>query len=147
MLDKEVQQFFNQTDRQNPAAKSERGYFRLVISIAESILRMRKKAGLTQAQLATRMGTSRSSIALWETPVYTGYSLQKLYRVAEQLNHTLNIRFVPKVQPPNCIVRSTIGEGGWNLPIGPQVEAYTDNKREAQTTSIKLPASVQGGTL
>jgi transcriptional regulator with XRE-family HTH domain len=146
MFDKEVRQYFDESDRQNPHAKKERKYFRFLISIAENILRMRKAAGMTQQDLAQQMHTSRSSIALWETPVYEGYSLKKLYEIAEHLGHTLDIRFISKSEIPGRTVTKTIGEGGWDQPVGLQLSTYNDNKRGARITSVELIANKQGAS-
>jgi ribosome-binding protein aMBF1 (putative translation factor) len=62
---------------------------RLALMIAEA----RRRAGLSQADLACRMGTSQSTIARLESPSYSGYSLETLFRVATVLGVTLEVRF------------------------------------------------------
>lgn len=63
--------------------------------IARKILRLRTKAGLTQAQLAKLIGTTASVICRLEDADYEGHSLAMLRRIAAALNRRVEIRFVP----------------------------------------------------
>ncbi len=63
--------------------------------IARKIYELRKKAGLTQQQLAERVGTSKSAICRLEDADYEGHSLSMLKRIAEALDKRLEIRFIP----------------------------------------------------
>jgi len=63
--------------------------------IARKIFELRTKAGLTQQQLAARVGTSKSAISRLEDADYEGHSLSMLKRIAEALDRRLEIRFVP----------------------------------------------------
>src|SRR5688572_7329552 len=62
---------------------------------AQEIYRLRTKAGLTQAQLAKRVGTSVSAISRLEDADYDGHSLNVLIRVMAALKHRLDWRTVP----------------------------------------------------
>jgi ribosome-binding protein aMBF1 (putative translation factor) len=62
---------------------------------AQEIYRLRTKAGLTQAQLAKRVGTSVSAISRLEDADYDGHSVNVLVRVLAALNHRLQWRAVP----------------------------------------------------
>ena len=53
------------------------------LSIAEQIARLRKQAGLTQAQLAKKIGTTASAISRYENAEYDRYELRTLRRIAE----------------------------------------------------------------
>ena len=68
--------------------------------VATAIHDLRVAAGLTQRELATRVGTSASVICRLEDADYEGHSLSMLRRVAEALDHQVEIRLtpVPKTQ-------------------------------------------------
>ena len=65
------------------------------IEVAHQLLTLRKRAKLTQSQLALRVGTTQQVIARIESLDYKGHSLTTLARVAEALNKKLEVRFVP----------------------------------------------------
>ena len=62
--------------------------------IARKIFDMRTKAGLSQRELAKRVGTSASAICRLEDGDYEGHSLSLLKRIAEALERRVEIRFV-----------------------------------------------------
>ena len=61
--------------------------------VARMIYDARTKAGLTQEQLAKRVGTSQPVIARLEDADYRGHSLTMLQRIANALNKQLEIHF------------------------------------------------------
>ncbi len=63
--------------------------------VARKIYALRTGAGLTQAELAKLVGTSRSVISRLEDDDYEGHSLAMLRRVAAALDQRVEIRFVP----------------------------------------------------
>ena len=63
--------------------------------IARKIYQLRTKAGLTQQELADRVGTSKSAISLLEDADYEGHSLSMLKRIATALDKRMEIRFLP----------------------------------------------------
>jgi len=63
--------------------------------IARKICQLRIKAGLTQQELADRVGSSKSAICRLEDADYEGHSLSMLKRIAEALDKRLEIRFLP----------------------------------------------------
>lgn len=63
--------------------------------IARKIYELRTRAGLTQQELAARVGTSKSAICRLEDADYAGHSLSMLKRIAEALDKRVEIRFVP----------------------------------------------------
>lgn len=63
--------------------------------VARKIFELRTKAGLTQAQLASLIGTTASVISRLEDADYEGHSLAMLRRIAAALNKRIEIRFVP----------------------------------------------------
>jgi DNA-binding XRE family transcriptional regulator len=62
--------------------------------IARKIYTLRAKAGLTQRQLAKRVGTSASAICRLEDGDYEGHSLAMLRRIAAALDKRVEIRFL-----------------------------------------------------
>lgn len=77
--------------------KREEEYEEEVINaeIARKIHDLRTKAGLTQQELADRVGTSKSAICRLEDADYEGHSLSMLKRIAEALDKRVEIRFLP----------------------------------------------------
>jgi DNA-binding XRE family transcriptional regulator len=64
--------------------------------VARKIYEIRIKAGLTQAALAKRIGTSASAISRLESADYEGHSLAMLNRIAAALDRRIEIRFLPR---------------------------------------------------
>ena len=63
--------------------------------IASKVYALRTKAGLSQRELAKKVGTSASAICRLEDADYEGHSLYLLKRIAEALDQRVEIRFVP----------------------------------------------------
>ena len=63
--------------------------------VARLIFDARTRSGLTQQQLAERIGTKQPNIARLEDGDYEGHSLTMLQRVARALNQRLEIAFHP----------------------------------------------------
>lgn len=64
-------------------------------AVAQLIYEARTKAGLTQQQLADRIGTKQSVIARLEDADYEGHSLSMLQRIAGALNQRVEINLLP----------------------------------------------------
>jgi transcriptional regulator with XRE-family HTH domain len=60
--------------------------------IGQLIYDARTKTGLTQKQLADRLGTTQSVISRLESADYEGHSLSMLRRIAEALGQKLELR-------------------------------------------------------
>src|SRR3990172_3458371 len=67
----------------------------LSAEIASLLYRLRTEAGLSQRELAKRVGTTASVICRLEDADYEGHSLSMLRRIAAALDRRLEIRFVP----------------------------------------------------
>lgn len=63
---------------------------------AQKIYRLRTKAGLSQAELARRVGTTQSVISRLEDADHEGHSLAMLNRIAVALKRRVEIRFVAR---------------------------------------------------
>jgi ribosome-binding protein aMBF1 (putative translation factor) len=82
--------------RHPPGAKDleSRKEFREQIGVAELIHKARMDAGLSQRQLAAKVGTTASVICRLEDGNYAGHSMAMLRRVADALGHRVEVRFV-----------------------------------------------------
>ncbi|MBU2499191.1 MAG: helix-turn-helix transcriptional regulator [Proteobacteria bacterium] len=60
--------------------------------VAIQIATLRKDSGLSQAELAKRVGTSQQQISRLESPNYEGHSLSMLRRVAEVLGASVKVK-------------------------------------------------------
>src|SRR6266540_6293152 len=60
------------------------------------IYELRTARGLTQQQLAERIGTKQPVIARLEDADYQGHSLAMLYRIAAALGCSVSVEFVPR---------------------------------------------------
>jgi ribosome-binding protein aMBF1 (putative translation factor) len=67
----------------------------LNLEVAKLLYRLRTKAGLSQRELAKKVGTTASVICRLEDADYEGHSLSMLRRVAAALERRVEIRFVP----------------------------------------------------
>ncbi|OFZ55576.1 MAG: hypothetical protein A2428_14575 [Bdellovibrionales bacterium RIFOXYC1_FULL_54_43] len=61
------------------------------LSIAEQLVRLRMNAGLTQAQVAKKAGTTASAISRYENAEYDRYELQTLKKIVEACGGRLRI--------------------------------------------------------
>lgn len=64
--------------------------------VAQKIFQLRQDAGLSQAELARRVGTTQSVISRLEDADYEGHSLAMLNRIAAAVERRVEIRFVPR---------------------------------------------------
>lgn len=64
--------------------------------IAIQLAALRRKSGMSQKELAERVGTSQQQISRLESPSYEGHSLSMLRRVAEVLGATVNVELKMK---------------------------------------------------
>src|ERR1035437_2989781 len=69
------------------------------VDVAQAIYEMRTQAGLTQRQLASKLGTTTSVVCRFDDANYEGHSLAMLRRIAEVLGKRIEIRFVPADKP------------------------------------------------
>ena len=65
------------------------------MDIAEQIHRLRTGAGLTQRELAEKVGTTGSAICRLESADYGGHSLSMLRRIAAALDQRVKVSFEP----------------------------------------------------
>jgi transcriptional regulator with XRE-family HTH domain len=68
--------------------------------VALQIAALREKAGLSQRELALKLGTSQQQISRLESPAYEGHSLSMLRRVAGVLSAKVRVVLEPDQPPP-----------------------------------------------
>ncbi len=68
---------------------------RINAGVARKIHDLRKEAGLSQKELAEKIGTTQSVISRLEDADYEGHSLKTLSRIAQALNLHITIQMNP----------------------------------------------------
>jgi DNA-binding XRE family transcriptional regulator len=81
--------------RRNPAARRRVEEMAAKISIRQDLIALRKKRGLTQAQLGKLMGASQSMVAALESESPRNIELRTLVRAAVALRATLKVELKP----------------------------------------------------
>jgi transcriptional regulator with XRE-family HTH domain len=74
--------------------------------VALQLTALRKEAGLSQKELARRVGTSQQQISRLESPSYEGHSLSMLRRISEALGAKLRV----KIQHQKPVKQPTAAE-------------------------------------
>lgn len=88
--------------RKDPKTKVELDKAGYAIDIAVQIYTLRQRRGLTQKELAGKMGIKQSNISRLEDADYKGYSLRSLEKIASALSASPRISFIPtNKQKPN----------------------------------------------
>lgn len=72
--------------------------------VALQLADLRKESGLSQKELARRVGTSQQQISRLESPSYEGHSLSMLRRVVEVLGATLRVEIQRKGHRKQAVV-------------------------------------------
>jgi DNA-binding XRE family transcriptional regulator len=80
--------------RRNPEYRAEQARLSQCAEIAAQLILFRTEQGLTQEQLAERVGTSHSAISRLESGQHSA-SFETLRRVAHALGHGVRITFEP----------------------------------------------------
>lgn len=65
------------------------------LAIGEQLSRLRQEAGLTQAQVAKRIGTTASAISRYENAEYNRYELRTLQKIVRACGGQLDITMEP----------------------------------------------------
>lgn len=75
--------------------------------VALQIVKMRQEAGMSQKELARKLGTSQQQISRLESPAYEGHSLSMLRRVAHALGASLHLTIEPASKRRHAVVAET----------------------------------------
>jgi ribosome-binding protein aMBF1 (putative translation factor) len=90
-----VQELYEELIGDDAAAQEEFEEGLVNIEAAQLIHDMRSKAGLSQRELARKVGTSASAINRLESADYEGHTIAMVRRIATALNRRLELRAVP----------------------------------------------------
>ena len=90
-----VQELYDELIGNDPAAQQEFEQELFNLEAAQLIHDMRTKAGLSQRELARKVGTSASAINRLESDDYRGHTIAMVRRIAIALNRRLEFRAVP----------------------------------------------------
>ena len=84
-------------DRKLASSKFRKGFEEELqkLAIGEQLARLRLEAGLTQAQVAKRTGTSASAISRYENAEYDRYELRTLEKIVRACGGRLEISLEP----------------------------------------------------
>ena len=72
--------------------------------VALRLAALRQQSGLSQKELARKVGTTQQQISRLESPAYEGHSLSMIRRVAEALGASLRIEIEPMEMGRKCSV-------------------------------------------
>ena len=90
-----VQELYDELVGSDQSAREEFEQELVNIEVAQLIHDMRTTAGLSQRELARKVGTSASAINRLESDDYQGHTVAMVRRVATALNRRLEIRAIP----------------------------------------------------
>ena len=82
--------------RGDSQAEAELQEERQKLKLVSALRNLRERAGLTQSELAQRMGTTPSVISRLEDPDYDGHSFKTLQRIVSALGMSLELNIVKK---------------------------------------------------
>jgi ribosome-binding protein aMBF1 (putative translation factor) len=77
----------------NPVFRKHYRHARLAVEVAHQIVLLREKLGISQVELARRMGTKQQTISRLERGDYEGFTLKTLLNIAEATKTQLVVRF------------------------------------------------------
>ena len=66
------------------------------LQIANQIAKLREHAGISQAELARRIGTKQAGVARMERTSYRGYTVGTLAKIAAATGARLEVKLVPR---------------------------------------------------
>jgi len=80
--------------------------------VAMQLTALRKSHGLSQQELAKRVGTSQQQISRLESPSYEGHSLSMLRKVAKVLGASVHVKILHNRSPkPSAVSEKRAGYG------------------------------------
>jgi ribosome-binding protein aMBF1 (putative translation factor) len=91
---KDALKILDRVTGRNPAIRQHIANARINLEVAQMIYDARTTAGLSQRELAERIGSRQSVIARLEDADYAGHSLSMLQRIGNALGQRLELRFV-----------------------------------------------------
>jgi DNA-binding XRE family transcriptional regulator len=88
--------------------------------VALQLVSLREKSGLSQKELARKVGTTQQQISRLESPSYEGHSLSMLRRVARVLGATVRVDIRPREGDRPSVVAEAISTYGGKRKRSPR---------------------------
>jgi ribosome-binding protein aMBF1 (putative translation factor) len=95
---KDAVKILDRITSRDAAARESVAAARINLEVAQMIYDARTQAGLSQRELAERIGSRQPVIARLEDADYEGHSLTMLQRIGEALGRRLEVRFVRPIR-------------------------------------------------
>ena len=120
---------------------------RVNAEVARTIHELREQAGLSQEELADRVGTTQSVISRLEDADYEGHSLSMLSRIAKALNQQVQVVMRPKERNLETVrlafrevIRGLRKEQGLSLDqLAQKIDSSTEELAELERNSTYRP--------
>lgn len=80
--------------------------------VALQLVQLRKKAGLSQQELACRLKTTQQQISRMESPGYEGHSLRMLRKIAAALNGRVRVIIEPDSKSGTAKMKRAVARRG-----------------------------------
>jgi len=77
------------------------------LRLANQIAALRARSGMSQAELAAKIGTKQAGVARMERASYTGYTVGTLAKIAAAMGANLEVRFVLPDKGRRVVTRAT----------------------------------------
>jgi DNA-binding XRE family transcriptional regulator len=77
-VSRSLDDFISDKNKSNPDLRRELSELGNYTELATKIQRLRSTAGMSQRELAEKIGTSQANIVRWETPGYSSYTVRSL---------------------------------------------------------------------
>jgi len=91
-----LQELYDELIGDDPKKQADYEEARVSVKAAQLLHDMRTAAGLSQRELAKRVGTTASAICRLEDADYSGHTLAMLNRIASALGRRIELHAVPK---------------------------------------------------
>jgi ribosome-binding protein aMBF1 (putative translation factor) len=91
-----LQELYDEPIGDDPEKQADYEEALINVKAAQLLYDMRTTAGLSQRELAKRVGTTASVICCLEDADYSGHTLQMLNRIASALGRRIELHAVPK---------------------------------------------------
>ncbi|WP_239250058.1 helix-turn-helix transcriptional regulator [Candidatus Nitrotoga sp. M5] len=117
----------------NPKARAAYVEAELVNSLAHQIRIIRQQRGLSQRQLAEKLGTTQTTVSRLEDPSYGRYSMRSLLALSKVFDTAILVRFMPfsRFMPDTWDTHPKNFEALSYEDEAPLVHFYTENKNGA----------------
>jgi transcriptional regulator with XRE-family HTH domain len=118
---------------------------KLLNNIALNLYKLRMDSGLTQKQLAEKLGVKQSNISRWESVGYQGYKVKILNRIVRALGGSLNISINGPLML-NFVMTMTKAVSETNLMSNPNGGFSLSNRSEITEIKVQMNANSSGAS-